>query len=90
MSPFFFIMKTSTKPRLQTVYGRNLSYEAYRRGWSVKQTAEELGTTEIVIHRIRQAKNVNLDASILAKATQVFDCDYNTLLEPREDLSYES
>lgn len=81
-------MKTTTKPRLQTVYGRNLSYEAYRRNWSVKQTAEELGTTEIVIHRIRQAKNVNIDAEILANATRVFEVDYNTLLTPREDLVY--
>lgn len=81
-------MKTTSKPRLQTVYGRNLSYEAYRRNWSVKETAAQLGTTEIVIHRIRQAKNVNIDAEILANATQVFEVDYNTLLTPREDLVY--
>ena len=83
-------MPTSTKPSLQTIYGRNFAYEAYRRGWSVKQTAEELGTTEIVIHRIRQAKNVYLDAEVLQKATRVFDCNYDTLLAAREELSYDA
>jgi len=81
-------MKTTQKPRLQAIYGRNLSYEAYRRNWSVKQTAEQLGTTEIVIHRIRQAKNVNIDAELLATAVDVFEVDFNTLLTPREDLAY--
>jgi transcriptional regulator with XRE-family HTH domain len=86
MSSFTSITKS---PRLQTIYGRNLSFEAYRRGWSVKQTAEALGTTEIVIHRIRQAKNVNIDAEILGKATKAFGCDFNALLLPRADLVYE-
>ena len=78
-----------SKVSLQKIYGRNLSYQAYRRNWSVQRTAEELGTTEIVIHRIRQAKNVNIDAEILQTATRVFECDFNALLIPREDLSYE-
>ena len=75
-------------PSLQTIYGRNLSYEAYRRQWSVKQTAEELGTSEIVIHRIRQAKNRNIDCDLLARAVEVFECDFNALLLQREDLKY--
>ena len=83
-------MQRTIKPSLQTVYGRNLAFEAYRRGWSVKETAAELGTTEIVVHRIRQAKNVNSDAELLAKATRVFNCDFNALLVPRDELSYES
>lgn len=78
-----------TKVSLQQIYGRNLAYQAYRRNWSVKQTAEELGTTEIVIHRIRQAKNVNIDSDILLNATRVFECDFNTLLSPREDFVYD-
>lgn len=81
-------MKTTPKPSLQIIYGRNLAYESYKRNWSVKQTAEELGTSEIVIQRIRQAKNVNIDAEVLASAVKAFEVDYNTLLTPRADLAY--
>lgn len=82
-------MKNTKKP-LPVVYGRNLSHMAYCRNWSVKETAEQLGTTEIVIHRIRQAKNVNIDAEILARAVELFECDFNSMLTPKDGLVYDT
>ena len=79
----------SLTPSLQVVYGRNLSYESYVRNWDVKETASRLGVSEIVIHRIRQAKNVHIDCDVLTKAVEVFDCSVDRLLTPRDDLIYD-
>ena len=78
------------KAPLRVIYARNFSYEMWSRDWGIKETAQKLGTTDITISRIRQARNSNLDMEVLTAAVEAFECDFNRLLLPRDDISYSS
>lgn len=79
---------TYTPHPLLAIYSRNVQYYAFKRGWTKARLITELGTSVNTINRIYTGTGRYIDPELFAALLELFDCEPNDLLLPREELDY--
>ena len=83
-------MASKKDPSLLVVYGRNVEMFAFKRGWTMRQLANEVGCTVATLTRVRMRHNKMIDPDLLSSLLSVFGCTPDDLLLPHPDVDYTS
>lgn len=73
---------------LLAIYGRNIAVNTFKRGWSTSQLATLLGVSSNAVNRITSGRNHYLDPELLQRFAELFQVDFNALLQPQPGIDY--
>lgn len=81
-------MASKKVPPLIAIYARNIEIFAFKRGWSMRHLADEVGCTVATLTRVRMRHNKTIDPELLSALLTAFECRPDDLLLPHPDVDY--
>ena len=79
----------SNPSSLLSVYGRNVAFQLFKKGWSTSQLATFLNISTNATNRLIRGSNSYIDPTVLDQLIALFQVDFNQLLQKQEGVAYD-